>query len=135
MKKFDKDFINEQARISVEQGRFTEPLGRFTLEAANSYIRGRWPTLRDNWRNGMIDAAVMRVLEEFIKRYRPEKGAASSLIIGLISSAALNQLKSYNWKDELGGNNKTFVNIINKEGKNEVKLVQATTVQFVTPGN
>jgi len=130
MKKFDKDFINEQARISVEQGRFTEPLGSFTLEAANSYIRGRWVTLQENWISGMIDASVMRVLEEFLFRYNPDKGAASSLIIGLISSAALNKLKSYNWKDELGENNKTFIQVVDEQGVTEKVLVQATRVDL-----
>lgn len=128
--KFDKAHINKEAAKSLEQGYFTEELGKFLIEVTNSRIRGNWPTLMENWLSGMIDAAIMRVLEEFLDRYDPEKGDASTLIISLVTSAALNKLKSYNWKDELGENNKTFVQYLDEDGNIKEMLVQATMLNI-----
>lgn len=100
--RYDKAEIETEAIKSIEQGRITEPLGKFILdragEIANSSFRApENPELIQV----LIDDGVMRCCEKFLHYYRPNESAAN-LIISMIFSAMYNKMTSLKWSDVYG---------------------------------
>jgi len=101
-KRYDKERIEKEALLSVQQGQMTEHLGRFILERSEEIVNYSFITNGNReLRQGLIDDAVMRVLEKFFTYYEPG-GSAANLIISMIYSSMYNKIKGLNWKDQYG---------------------------------
>lgn len=101
-KRYDKEKIEEQALLSAEQGRLTEPLGLFIIERANEIARSSFYVgSNDELLQALIDEAVMRCCEKFLHYYKPNKSAAN-LIISIIYSTMYNKIESLKWRDVYG---------------------------------
>ena len=107
--RYDKQFIEEQALLSVKQDRLTEPLGEFILQRAVEIAGSAFVTDgNDELQQALIDAAVMRTCEKFLHYYKRGKSAAN-LIISIIYSTMTNKIVSLNHSDVYGHNIKGYV--------------------------
>ena len=107
--KYDKSIIEKEAIRSVQQGRITEPLGKFILDRSVEIASSAFITEGNGeLHQALIDAAVMRTCEKFLHYYRPNKSAAN-LIISIIYSTMTNKIVSLNHSDVYGHNIKGYV--------------------------
>ena len=101
-KKYNKEIIEKEALLSVEQGQITENLGVFILKRCEEIVNFSFITNGNKeLRQSLIDEAIMRVLEKFLIYYEPG-GSAANLIISIIYSTMYNKIKGLNWKDIYG---------------------------------
>lgn len=118
-KKYDKEAIEAQALLSVQRGQMTESLGKFVLQRAEEIVNYSFVTNGNKeLRQGLIDDAVIRVVEKFFDYYEPG-GCAANLIISMIYSTMYNKIKGLNWKDVYG--QKIKGNIYTIEGGQRTK--------------
>ena len=130
-KKYDKKIIEKEALLSVEQGQLTNALGRFILKRAEEIVNHSFLTNGNNeLRQGLVDDAVMRVVEKFFTYYMPG-GSAANLIISIIYSTMYNKIKGLNWKDVYGQKIKGNLYII-EDGERKKKLVKYTKDDFLS---
>ena len=125
MPKYNKDLIENEAKLSVQQGALTNELGKFILQRSEEIAVSAFVTNGDKELNqALIDAAVMRTCEKFLDYYEEGKSAAN-LVIAIIYSTMTNRIKSLKWKDVYGSNIKG--DIIQIENGEKVKnLVRYT---------
>jgi len=109
MKRYDKEAVEREALLSVEQGYLTEPLGKFILQRSLEIAGSAFITDNsDELKQALIDAAVMRCCEKFLHYYKEGKSAAN-LIISIIYSTMRNKIVSLRHSDVYGGNIKGYV--------------------------
>ncbi len=107
--RYDKEAVEREAILSVEQGRLTEPLGLFILQRATEIAGSAFVTDGNNeLKQALIDAAVMRTCEKFLHYYERGKSAAN-LAISIIYSTMTNKIVSLNHSDVYGHNIKGYV--------------------------
>ena len=107
--RYDKKLIEQEAILSVQQGRITESLGEFILQRAIEIAGSAFITAgNEELHQALIDAAVMRTCEKFLHYYKPKKSAAN-LIISIIYSTMTNKIVSLNHSDVYGHNIKGYV--------------------------
>jgi hypothetical protein len=107
--RYDKNFIEQQAILSAQQGRITEPLGEFILQRSVEIAGSAFVTAgNEELHQALIDAAVMRACEKFLHYYKGGKSAAN-LIISIIYSTMTNKIVSLNHSDVYGHNIKGYV--------------------------
>ena len=107
--RYNKALIEKEAILSVQQGRITEPLGRFILQRAIEIAGSAFVTDGNDVLNqALIDAAVMRTCEKFLHYYTEGKSAVN-LIISIIYSTMTNKIVSLNHSDVYGHNIKGYV--------------------------
>ncbi len=121
--RYDKKLIEQEALLSVQQDRITEPLGRFILQRAIEIAGSAFITDGNNELNqALVDAAVMRTCEKFLHYYK-EGGSAANLIIGILYSTMNNKIVSLNHSDVYGHNIKGYVIAI-EDGERVTKLTR-----------
>jgi hypothetical protein len=107
--RYDKEAVEREAMLSVQQGKLTEPLGRFILQRAIEIAGSAFVTAgNDELKQALVDAAVMRTCEKFLYYYQGGKSAAN-LIISIIYSTMTNKIVSLNHSDVYGHNIKGYV--------------------------
>lgn len=107
--RYDKYKIEQEALLSVEQNRITEPLGSFILQRSIEVAGSAFVTDgNEELKQALIDAAVMRSCEKFLHYYQ-EGGSAANLIISIIYSTMTNKIVSLNHSDVYGHNIKGYV--------------------------
>lgn len=131
MKRYDKEAIEREAILSVEQGYLTEPLGKFILQrsieiAGSAFITDGSEELKQ----ALIDAAVMRCCEKFLHYYQEGKSAAN-LIISIIYSTMRNKIVSLRHSDIYGGNIKGYFTSI-EDGESITKLKRFIKDDFLS---
>ena len=100
--KYNKEEIEREAKLSMEQGSLTNGLGKFILERATEISNYAFITNGNNeLRQALVDEAVMRVCLKFLDYYKEGKSAAN-LIISMIYSTMLNKITSLKWRDVYG---------------------------------
>jgi len=100
--RYNKEHIEEEAVLSLNQGRITEPLGSFIYQRAIEISGSAFITNGDKeLKQALIDEAVMRVCEKFLHYYK-EGGSAANLIITMIYSTMTNKIVGLKWKDKYG---------------------------------
>jgi hypothetical protein len=130
-KKYDKQIIEKEALLSVEQGQITNTLGRFILSRSQEIVSYSFVTNGNKeLRQSLIDEAVMRVLEKFLIYYEPG-GSAANLIISIIYSTMYNKIKGLNWKDVYGQKIKGNVYVV-ENGERKKKLVKYIKDDFLS---
>jgi len=119
--KYNKSLIEREAILSQEQGRITEPLGKFILDRATELSGFAFVTNGDKeLRQALIDAAIMRTCEKFLHYYKRDKSAAN-LIIGMVKTTMINKIVSLNHSDVYGHNIKGYVVCI-ENGEKHTRL-------------
>lgn len=131
MKRYDKEAIEREAILSVEQGYLTEPLGKFILQrsieiAGSAFITDGSEELKQ----ALIDAAVMRCCEKFLHYYQEGKSAAN-LLISIIYSTMRNKIVSLRHSDIYGGNIKGYFTSI-EDGESITKLKRFIKDDFLS---
>lgn len=131
MKRYDKEAIEREAILSVEQGYLTEPLGKFILQrsieiAGSAFITDGSEELKQ----ALIDAAVMRCCEKFLHYYQEGKSAAN-LLISIIYSTMTNKIVSLNHSDVYGQNIKGYFTSI-EDGESITKLKRFIKDDFLS---
>ena len=131
MKRYDKEAIEREAILSVEQGYLTEPLGKFILQrsieiAGSAFITDGSEELKQ----ALIDAAVMRCCEKFLHYYQEGKSAAN-LLISIIYSTMTNKIVSLNHSDVYGQNIKGYFTSI-EGGESITKLKRFIKDDFLS---
>ena len=131
MKRYDKEAIEREAILSVEQGYLTEPLGKFILQrsieiAGSAFITDGSEELKQ----ALIDAAVMRCCEKFLHYYQEGKSAAN-LLISIIYSTMRNKIVSLRHSDIYGGNIKGYFTSI-EDGESVTKLKRFIKDDFLS---
>lgn len=131
MKRYDKEAIEREAILSVEQGYLTEPLGKFILQrsieiAGSAFITDGSEELKQ----ALIDAAVMRCCEKFLHYYQEGKSAAN-LLISIIYSTMTNKIVSLNHSDVYGQNIKGYFTSI-EDGESTTKLKRFIKDDFLS---
>ena len=131
MKRYDKEAIEREAILSVEQGYLTEPLGKFILQrsieiAGSAFITDGSEELKQ----ALIDAAVMRCCEKFLHYYQEGKSAAN-LLISIIYSTMRNKIVSLRHSDIYGGNIKGYFTSI-EDGESITKLKRFIKDDFIS---
>ena len=121
MPRYNKDLIEKEAKLSVQQGALTNELGKFILQRSEEIAVSAFVTNGDKELNqALIDAAVMRTCEKFLDYYKEGKSAAN-LVIAIIYSTMTNRIKSLKWKDVYGTNIKgNIIQIENGEKINNL---------------
>ena len=120
--RYDKNEIEIEAIKSVQNGRITEKLGVFILQRAKEIIESEYNPHHSEYRQALIDYAVMKVCEEFLERYKSGRCAAN-LIIGMIHSRSIDRVRATKWKDVYGENNRTYLSYIDGNGERKRSLV------------
>lgn len=107
--RYNKELIEREAKLSVENGSITNELGKFILQRCIEIAGSAFVTAgNEELKQALIDAAVMRTCEKFLHYYRPNKSAAN-LIISIIYSTMTNKIVSLNHSDIYGHNIKGYV--------------------------
>lgn len=123
MPRYNKDLIENEALISVEQGKLTNKLGKFILDRSKEIAGSAFVTNGDEeLKQALIDAAVMRTCVKFLDYYKEGKSAAN-LIISIIYSTMTNRIVSLKWKDVYGTNIKGNITCV-EDGEKVTKLVR-----------
>lgn len=119
--RYDKQLIEREAILSLEQGRLTEPLGSFILQRSIEIAGSAFVTNgNEELKQALIDAAVMRTCEKFLYYYVEGKSAAN-LVISIIYSTMTNRIVALNHSDVYGHNIKGYVVCI-ENGERVTKL-------------
>jgi|TARA_R110000744_G_scaffold297410_1_gene407187 hypothetical protein len=125
---YDKELLQAEAIRSSENSKISEKLGEFILELSDFIARSHFKMDEHReLKQTLIDSAVLRVCEEFLERFNPEfqgGSSAATLIYSLVISEMRNRMKAREWKDEYGTNSKSFVSIIDAEGKRKSVLMK-----------
>jgi len=107
--RYNKELIEKEARLSVDNGAITNELGKFILQRSIEIAGSAFVTAgNEELKQALIDAAVMRACEKFLHYYEPGKSAAN-LIISIIYSTMTNKIVSLNHSDVYGHNIKGYV--------------------------
>lgn len=104
--KYDKNDIEEEAKISKASGVLTEALGRYILDRCNDAVNTFFVVKDEELKQAMIDEAIMRICEKFLVYYEEERSAAN-LVIAMAKTTMINKLKSLSWSDTYGQKIKT----------------------------
>lgn len=121
--RYNKEHIEKEAVLSLNQGRITEPLGAFIYQRAIEISGSAFITNGDKeLKQSLIDEAVMRVCEKFLHYYK-EGGSAANLIITMIYSTMTNKIVGLKWKDVYGQRIKGRVVCI-EDGERLTRLVK-----------
>ena len=121
--RYDKQLIEREAILSLEQGRLTEPLGSFILQRSIEIAGSAFVTNgNEELKQALIDAAVMRTCEKFLHYYVEGKSAAN-LVISIIYSTMTNKIVTLNHSDVYGHNIKGYVVCI-ENGEKVTKLTR-----------
>lgn len=121
--RYDKQLIEREAILSLEQGRLTEPLGSFILQRSIEIAGSAFVTNgNEELKQALIDAAVMRTCEKFLHYYVEGKSAAN-LVISIIYSTMTNRIVALNHSDVYGHNIKGYVVCI-ENGERVTKLTR-----------
>lgn len=121
--RYDKQLIEREAILSLEQGRLTEPLGSFILQRSIEIAGSAFVTNgNEELKQALIDAAVMRTCEKFLHYYVEGKSAAN-LVISIIYSTMTNRIVALNHSDVYGHNIKGYVVCI-ENGEKVTKLTR-----------
>ena len=129
--KYDKAKIEAEAKLSAQQGRLTEPLGRFILDRASEISNYAFITNgNEELRQSLVDEAVMRVCDKFL-HYYVEGKCAASLIIGMIKTTMINKIVSLKWRDVYGQRIKGNVCVI-ENGEKKFKLMKYTRDEYLS---
>lgn len=100
--RYNKEAIEREALISVQQGVITNELGKFIYQRCIEISGSAFITNGDEeLKQALIDEAVMRVCEKFLHYYK-EGGSAANLIITMIYSTMTNKIVGLKWKDVYG---------------------------------
>lgn len=100
--RYNKEAIEREAIISVQQGVITNELGKFIYQRCIEISGSAFITNGDEeLKQALIDEAVMRVCEKFLHYYK-EGGSAANLIITMIYSTMTNKIVGLKWKDVYG---------------------------------
>lgn len=122
-RKYNKEEIEREALISVQQGFITNALGKFILDRCEDISHFAFATNgNEELRQSLVDDAVMRVCDKFIGYYKENKSAAN-LIISMIYSTMNNKIVSLRWRDIYGQKIKGKV-LIFEEGESKHKLIR-----------
>ena len=121
--RYDKKIIEEQALVSVRNGRMTDTLGQFVIDRCEEISRGIFKPHSDAYHRALVDYALMQVCEQFLDRYKEGRSAAN-LIISMIHSAMIDRIRAMQWKDVYGELNKSHVRVVNAEGQRKSILMQ-----------
>lgn len=107
--RYNKELIEKEARLSVDNRAITNELGKFILQRSIEIAGSAFVTAgNEELKQALIDAAVMRACEKFLHYYEPGKSAAN-LIISIIYSTMTNKIVSLNHSDVYGHNIKGYV--------------------------
>lgn len=129
--RYNKDLIEKEAILSVQQQRITEPLGEFILQRAIEIAGSAFITDGNKELNqALIDAAVMRACEKFLHYYVEGKSAAN-LIISIIYSTMTNKIVSLNHSDVYGHNIKGYITTI-ENGECMTRLKRYTKDDYLS---
>lgn len=121
--RYDKQLIEREAILSLEQGRLTEPLGSFILQRSIEIAGSAFVTNgNEELKQSLIDAAVMRTCEKFLHYYVEGKSAAN-LVISIIYSTMTNRIVALKHSDVYGHNIKGYVVCI-ENGEKVTKLTR-----------
>ena len=121
--KYNKTEIENEALISVDQGRMTNVLGKFVLDRAEDISHSAFVTNGNSeLRQSLVDEAVMRVCDKFLDYYKPN-GSAANLIISMIYSTMTNKIVSLKWRDVYGSRIKGNV-MVYEDGEIKKKLIR-----------
>lgn len=121
--RYDKQLVEREAILSLEQGRLTEPLGSFILQRSIEIAGSAFVTNgNEELKQALIDAAVMRTCEKFLHYYVEGKSAAN-LVISIIYSTMTNRIVALNHSDVYGHNIKGYVVCI-ENGERVTKLTR-----------
>ena len=121
--RYDKQLVEREAILSLEQGRLTEPLGSFILQRSIEIAGSAFVTNgNEELKQALIDAAVMRTCEKFLYYYVEGKSAAN-LVISIIYSTMTNRIVALNHSDVYGHNIKGYVVCI-ENGERVTKLTR-----------
>lgn len=121
MARYDKEKIESEALLSVQQGVITNELGKFILQRSIEIAGSAFVTAGNSELNqALIDAAVMRTCEKFLHYYKEGKSAAN-LVISIIYSTMTNKIVSLNHSDVYGQNIKGYLVFI-EDGRSVTKL-------------
>lgn len=100
--RYNKEAIEREALISMQQGVITNELGKFIYQRCIEISGSAFITNGDEeLKQALIDEAVMRVCEKFLHYYK-EGGSAANLIITMIYSTMTNKIVGLKWKDVYG---------------------------------
>jgi hypothetical protein len=121
--RYNKDLIEKEARLSIEQKSITNELGKFIYQRCIEISGSAFFTNGDNeLKQSLIDEAVMRVCEKFLHYYK-EGGSAANLIITMIYSTMTNKIVGLRWKDKYGQRIKGKVTCI-ENGERLTRLIK-----------
>lgn len=127
---YDKELLQVEAIKSSDDGKISEKLGEFILELSDFIARSHFKMDEHReLKQTLIDAAVLRVCEEFLERFNPEfqgGSSAATLIYSLVISEMRNRMKAREWKDEYGENSKSFVSIVDINGQRKTVLMKTS---------
>ena len=130
-KKYDKQIIEKEARISKEQGYLTNELGKFIVSRSREIASFSFSTNGNKELNqSLIDEAVMRVCEKFLRYYQEDKCAAN-LIISMIYSTMTNKIVSLKWRDVYGQRIKGHIFTV-EDGEKTKRLVKYLKDDYIS---
>lgn len=131
MPRYDKQLIEREALLSVNNGCITNELGKFILQRSIEIAGSAFVTDgNQELRQSLIDAAVMRTCEKFLHYYEEGKSAAN-LIISIIYSTMTNKIVSLNHSDVYGHNIKGYLTYI-EDGESVTKLKRYTKDDYLS---
>ena len=129
--RYNKELIEKEAVLSVENGIITNELGKFILQRCVEIAGSAFVTAgNEELKQALIDAAVMRTCEKFLHYYKPNKSAAN-LIISIIYSTMTNKIVSLNHSDVYGHNIKGYLTYI-EDGEPVTKLKRYTKDDYLS---
>lgn len=121
--RYDKNIIENEAKLSVQNGHLTETLGRFILQRSWEIAKTKFYVgNNDELLQALVDEAVMRCCSKFLHYYKPN-GSAANLIINMIYSAMYNKIKSLSWRDQYGQKIKGRMQVF-ENGRWKTKLIK-----------
>lgn len=130
-KKYDKQIIETEAKISKEQGYLSNELGKFIVSRSKEIAGYSFATNGNKeLQQSLIDEAVMRVCEKFLLYYKEDKCAAN-LIISMIYSTMTNKIVSLKWRDVYGQRIKGHMFVI-ENGVPVKKLIKYTKDDYIS---
>lgn len=121
--RYNKEVIETEAKKSMAQGRITEPIGQFIIDRCEEISASIFSPPNQEYRQALVDYAVMHVCEKFLDKYKEGRSAAN-LIISMIHNAMIDRTRAAKWTDVYGQLNKEFVATVTAEGERKVVLMQ-----------
>jgi len=107
--KYDKQLIEKECLLSKQNGRISEPLGKFIIDRCTEIAGAYFETEGyKELHQALVDEAVLRICEKFLYYYKEGRSGAN-LIISMAISTMLNKIKSLAWSDVYGEKQKSYV--------------------------